>query len=89
MELRKYFIEGVERLNNSVNGNPRYKLYLYDENAGEGMNHFITAKTASDYSFVYGTQFDKGKYILADIDYTRSGNTVVRNAKNINEEVAK
>lgn len=86
--MKKYLIEGVERLNNSVNGNPRYKLYLYDENAGEGMSHFITAKTASDYSFVYGTNFDKGKNILADIDYTRSGNAVVRNAKNIKEEAA-
>lgn len=44
----KAYIVTVERLNNSVNGNPRYEVLIRTDG-----DNYVRGKTASDYSFVY------------------------------------
>ena len=46
--IKKVLIISQERLNNSVNGNPRY-IFTYKTEEGD----YIEAKTASDAGFVY------------------------------------
>ena len=78
--MKKYKVLDVKRLNNSVNGNPRYELCMIDEE-----ENFVRAKTQTDCSFAYGVNFNAGELVMAEIGYTRAGNAVVRNAKNIKE----
>lgn len=65
---------GVERLNNSVNGNPRYKV-----NAIEG--EFVTQ---SDSGHVYGFEYYKlERGDIINVDLTKAGR--IANAKLLQE----
>lgn len=57
----------VERLNNSVNGNPRYSVVL--ETADYGV---IRGDTMSDYSFAYNMP-RVGESIICRFHYTKTG----------------
>ena len=57
----------VERLNNSINGNPRYSVVL--ETADYGV---IRGVTMSDYGFVYNMP-TVGDLIICHFHYTKTG----------------
>lgn len=62
----------LERLNNSVWGNPRYFVTLKDE-AG----NFFYAKTASDVSCGYSIDNYYGKKKLFHYHITKAGNNII------------
>lgn len=70
--METFTIHKLERLNNSVNGNPRYKVYYSDD---EG--NFNHATTTSDAAFCYGIENDiytrDNPQILAALEFTRAG----------------
>ena len=58
-------IESYTRLNNSVNGNPRYRITFADG---------LTAQTASDHSFAYGVgNPDMREGSTVRVEFTRAG----------------
>lgn len=62
----------LERLNNSVWGNPRYFVTIKDE-AG----NFFYAKTASDVSCGYSIGNYYGKKIVFRYHITKAGNNII------------
>ena len=68
----------LERLNNSVWGNPRYLATIKDEGGG-----YFYAKTATDASCAYsiGNYYDKKK--LFHYHITKAGNNIIDNIEPI------
>lgn len=70
--MQTFTIHKLERLNNSVNGNPRYEVYYNDD---EG--NFNHATTTSDAAFCYGIENDiytrDKPQVLAALEFTRAG----------------
>lgn len=62
----------LERLNNSVWGNPRYSVTIKDES---GFNFY--AKTASDASCAYSITNYYGKKNLFHYHITKTGNNII------------
>ena len=60
------------RLNNSVNGNPRFEITFSGDN-GE----LFTGKTASDYSFNYNVENCRDRRIAIEYHFTPRGNVTV------------
>lgn len=65
-------IAKLERLNNSVWGNPRYKVTIKDE-----CGLYFYAKTASDASCAYSIDNDQGKKKLFYYHVTKAGNNII------------
>lgn len=65
-------ITRLKRLNNSVNGNPRYDV---------GFDNGATYRTSSDHSFVYGIEgmkddvqvFLNGRHLIEDLQEVSNG----------------
>ena len=71
--MKTYKILHYERLNNSVNGNPRYSLILQDQETHDT----ISCKTKSDYAYNYG-MFNKGyDFLTCELTYTKAGNCYI------------
>lgn len=68
----------LERLNNSVWGNPRYSVTIKDES---GFNFY--AKTASDASCGYSIANYYGKKKLFHYHITKAGNNIIDDIKSI------
>jgi hypothetical protein len=72
--MNEYKILRLERLNNSVNGNPRYTVYYLHIGTGD----FGHAKTMSDAMFCYGIDNDmytlNDPRVIAEMTFTRAGN---------------
>lgn len=62
----------LERLNNSVWGNPRYLVTIKDEVDG-----YFYAKTASDHSCAYSIGNNYGKKKLFHYHVTKCGNNII------------
>lgn len=62
----------LERLNNSVWGNPRYKVTIKDEAGG-----YFHAKTASDASCGYSIDNCYGKKRVFHYHITKAGNNII------------
>ena len=72
-------IEILKRLNNSVNGNPRFLVELLD------INEFITLQTKSDCMYNYNIENLARKQCSCIVEYyyTKSGNGKIENIKEI------
>ena len=70
-----YKILKLERLHNSVNGNPRYEVYFMDSDGENG--EFNHATTKSDAAFCYGIENDiysrEQPQVEAALAFTRAG----------------
>lgn len=77
-EPRKYKVCTMERLNNSVNGNPRYSMTLQDVNTGE----YVKAKTATDYGYAYCITSNM-EFIIATIRLTRAGKAIIETLERV------
>lgn len=62
----------LERLNNSVWGNPRYNVTIKDE-----CGFYFYAKTASDASCAYSIDNNRGKKKLFYYHVTKAGNNII------------
>lgn len=73
MKMEKTFkILTIERLNNSIYGNPRYRLTVEDEN-GE----ILTGKTATNAALGYYVDYNwKGGKKVISYHYTKGGNLI-------------
>lgn len=72
--LRKYKVCTMNRLNNSVNGNPRFALTLQDVETEE----FIQCKTQTDSSYGYCIEnSDYRDYFMASLRYTKAGKCII------------
>lgn len=69
----------VERLNNSVNGNPRYSVAL-EQPADYGV---IRGVTMSDYSFAYNMPA-VGDLIICRFHYTKAGKVKISDMAKFN-----
>ena len=66
-----------ERLNNSVNGNPKYSVVFTGTNKNDEQET-IKGKTGTDYSCGYEvTNFSNGHPVNVTYHYTNSGNCIV------------
>ena len=72
-------IEILKRLNNSVNGNPRFLIELLNT------DEFITLQTKSDYSYCYNIENLARKQCncIVEYYYTKSGNGKIENIKEV------
>ena len=70
-------IEILRRLNNSVNGNPKFLIELLDADA------FIALQTKSDYSYCYNIENLARKQCSCIVEYyyTKNGNGKIENIK--------
>ena len=57
-------IDSLSRLHNSVNGNPRFRVYFTDGSV---------AQTQSDASFNYGLTNSENFNVDVDVTFTKSG----------------
>ena len=72
-------IIGIERLNNSYLGNPKYYLFLQDE-----QGEYYRGKTATNASIGYFLGWEsQGKKYLFDFHETSKGNLIFDNARKI------
>lgn len=62
----------LERLNNSVWGNPRYSVTIKDE-----ADNYFYAKTASEASCAYSIGNNYGKKKLFHYHVTKAGNNII------------
>ena len=67
----------LERLHNSIYGNPKIKLLMQDEN-GE----YLQGKTATDTAcaYIFGYSSIGRKYVI-EYHYTRNNNIIITRAK--------
>lgn len=65
-------IINLERLNNSVYGNPRYQVTIKDESG-----FYFYAKTASNASCGYSIDNYYGKKMLFHYHITKTGNNII------------
>ena len=71
---KRFFIKDIERLKNSVSGNPKFRLYLTSVYSDDE----YTGTTATDYTIGYEIcPQDKNKYITFRYYYTKSGKMVI------------
>ena len=72
-------IEILKRLNNSVNGNPRFLIELLDS------DNFIELQTKSDYSYNYNIEnlIMKQCNCIVEYYYTKNGNGKIQDITEI------
>ena len=73
---RTFKVDGLEALNHSIYGNPRYLVAMIDLTTGER----FTAKTGTDCSIGYAIH--QGSWIF-DYHFTRSGAMIITRGEKI------
>lgn len=63
----------LERLNNSIYGNPRYEVVIRDESG----DYYFYAKSASNAYWVYAIDKYLGKKNLFHYHITKAGNNII------------
>ena len=71
MAIQETRVKGVERLNNSINGNPKYRFHTDDG----------VVTTPSDSMYVYGLNVDSfyNKDVVIDYHLTTKGEAILDN----------
>ena len=69
----------LERLHNSVNGNPKWRIFAEDEN-GE----IVRGETASDAACAYNLgYYSTGRKYKIEYHYTKNNNIIITRAKEV------